>query len=112
MATFFATIAYELDPATPADARKLLRAEMVGRRWQDKSNGHPLPGNVLWARRAAGPSETTDDVHRACGVDLASAVAAVAERGLTIAVRRAWVQVAGSGTYGLVAIPAPTGAAR
>jgi hypothetical protein len=105
MSTFFATLVYELDPSTEADARKLLRAEMVGRRWQDRADGRPLPGTALWIRRAAGPSETTDDVHRACGEDLLSSIAAVERGGRRVTLRRAWVQVAGAGTYGLLAVP-------
>src|SRR5829696_8208162 len=106
MATFFATLVYELDANTDPDARKLLRAEMVGRRWLDKIDGRPLPSTALWMRRAAGPDDTTDDVHRACGADLLEAVASVQKRGATVQVRRAWVQVTGAGTYGLVALPA------
>jgi hypothetical protein len=105
MATFFATLVYELDASTEADARKLLRAEMVGRRWQDKIDGRPLPATALWMRRAAGPSDSTDDVHRACGTDLVEAVASVQKLGARVQVRRAWVQVTGAGTYGLIALP-------
>ena len=104
MATFFATLVYELDPKTDPDARKLLRAEMVGRRWQDKIDGRPLPATALFMRRAAPAEDTTDDVHRACGLDLQSAVDSVRKMGVSIELRRAWVQVTGAGTYGLVTV--------
>ena len=112
MATFHATLAYELDPAVPADVRKLLVAEMAARGWLDKApGGQGLPAGALWARRAAGPSESTDDVHRGCGEDLASAAVAVERTtGHRVAVRRAWAQVSGAGTYGPLAMP--TAAAR
>jgi len=102
MATFFATMIYELDPATEPDARKLLRAELVGRRWQDRSDDDLMPANSVWIRRTAAEHETTNDVHRACGEDLKNALVAVEKTGRKIALKRAWVQVAGAGTYGLV----------
>ena len=102
MATFFATLCYELDPATAPDARKLLRAELVGRRWRDRHRERSMPAGALWIQREAGAEETTDDVHRACAADLGRAVAAVVATGRPVAVRRAWVQVAGAGTFGLV----------
>jgi len=111
MATFYATLAYELDPAAPADLRKLLVAELAARGWQDRApGGQTLPAGALWARRAAGAGESTDDLHRGCGEDLTSAVAAVERStGHRLALRRAWAQVAGSGTYGplLLGAPAP-----
>lgn len=108
MATFYATLAYELDPGTPSDLRKLLVAEMAARGWQDRApGGQTLPTGALWSRRAAGPRESTDDVHRGCGEDLASAAAAVARTtGHRVTVRRAWAQVAGAGTYGPLSVPA------
>lgn len=102
MATFFATLCYELDPATAPDARKLLKAELVGRRWRDRHRERPMPVGTLWIQREGGAEETTDDVHRACGADLERAVAAVVATGRAVTVRRAWVQVAGAGTFGLV----------
>jgi hypothetical protein len=105
MATFIATMTYELTPATAPDSRKLLRAELVGRRWQDRCEGALMPANTVWIKRAAEPEHTTDDVHEACARDLFSAVAAVAKMGREIAVVRAWVQVSGAGTYGLVPMP-------
>lgn len=98
---FIATLSYELHPQTEPDAAKLLRAEMVGRRWLDRFEGARLPANTLWIKRGE-PHQTTDDVHAACGEDLHKAVAAVAGMGKKIGLVRAWVQVTGAGTYGLV----------
>jgi hypothetical protein len=109
MAVFYATISYELDPSTDPDARKLLRAELVGRRWQDRCEGALMPANTLWIRRSATETETTDDVHRACGEDLRRAAEAVVRTGHKIGIRRAWVQVSGAGTYGLVGVEGPGG---
>ena len=107
MATFIATMSYELTPITPPDARKLLRAELVGRRWQDRRDGALLPANTVWGKRSAAPEHTTDDVHEACARDLFAAVAAVTAMGREITLVRAWVQVSGAGTHGLVSIPKP-----
>lgn len=96
-------MSYELSPATSDDARKLLRAELVGRRWQDRCKGTPLPSNTLWIRRSAGPDDTTDTLHTLCARELVDAMEAVSRRGLPIAVQRAWIFVSGAGTYG----PAP-----
>lgn len=104
MATFIATMSYELDAATEPDARKLLRAELVGRKWEDRHQGTRLPSNTVWCRRGAGERSTCDDVHAECGRDLKDAVAAVARTGRTIALVRAWVQVSGAGTFGPVTI--------
>ena len=104
MTTFFATMTYELTPETTPTARKLFRAELVGRRWQDRSEGALLPAGAVWARRAAPESDTTSDVHAACGNDLEVAAAAVLRAGHVIGLRRAWVHVSGGGTYGLVAL--------
>jgi hypothetical protein len=106
---FIATMAYELHPQTEPDAAKLLRAELVGRRWQDRQNGEKMPANCLWMARSAEPHHTTDDLHAACAEDLYRAVAAVSGMGKKIALLRAWVQVTGSGTHGLIpgARPAP-----
>ena len=84
---FLATLAYELHPQTEPDAAKLLRAELVGRRWQDRYEGERMPANALWMRRSG---QTTDEVHTACAEDLHKAVAAVAGMGRRIALRRAW----------------------
>lgn len=98
---FYATLSYELHPTTPPDARKLLRAELCGRRWQDRHKAALMPSNTVWIERGAGDDETTDDVHAACVRDLREAAAAVARRGLPIRVVRAWVHVSGAGTCGL-----------
>jgi hypothetical protein len=111
MTWFVATVSYELHPDTPRDAQKLLQAELVGRRWHDKSDGLKMPANTLWARKSGEPGHTTDDVHEACGRDLHAAVAAVAATGRFIQLRAAWVQVSGAGTYGLVPVARPSGAA-
>lgn len=99
---FVATLAYELDPSTPPQAAKLLVAELVGRRYKDHFDGKRMPANTLWIKRNAEPEETVDDLKRKCGAELRSAAAAVARAGLPIRVVRAWVQVTGAGTYGLL----------
>lgn len=105
MSTFIATMVYQLHSATEPQAAKLLRAELAGRRWQERQNGVPLPSNAVWIQRSAEPQHTTDDVHKACADDLFKAVAAVLATGRKIALVRAFVQVAGAGTYGVVDIP-------
>jgi hypothetical protein len=96
---FLVTLAYELHPQTEPDAAKLLRAEMVGRRWQERYEGERMPANTLWMRRSG---ETTDAVHAACAEDLRKAIAAVAGMGKRVALVRAWLQVTGAGTFGLI----------
>ncbi|MFO0549445.1 MAG: hypothetical protein U0271_13720 [Polyangiaceae bacterium] len=98
---FFATLVYECDPATSSDARKLLRAELVGRRWLDRWEGRLLPSNCLWIRRSAEPGETVDHLKVKCTDELKLAAEAVARTGMKIKVTRAWVQVTGAGTFGL-----------
>ncbi len=100
--SFLVTLAYELHPQTEPDAAKLLRAELVGRRWQDRHNGEKMPANCLWMARSAEPKQTTDDLQAASAADVYKAVAAVAAMGKKIALLRAWVQVTGSGTHGLI----------
>jgi hypothetical protein len=99
---FIATVAYELDPSTPPEAQKLLRAELVGRRYNDRFEGKRMPANTVWIRRNTEPNETVDDLKLRCGAELRAAVAAVARAKLPIRLLRAWVQVTGAGTYGLV----------
>jgi hypothetical protein len=99
---FVATLAYELHAQTDPDAAKLLRAELAGRRWQDRYEGERMPANTLWMKRSGEPHHTTDDLHAACVEDLYKSVAAVAGMGRKIVLLRAWVQVTGSGTYGVV----------
>lgn len=101
MRSFIATMVYELHPDTPPDARKLLRAQLVGRRWQDRCEGALMPSTAVWIRRSAEDHETTDDLHAACARDLHAAAAAVAATGRPIKVMRVWIQVSGAGTYGL-----------
>ena len=107
MTLFVATMSYELHPDTPRESQKLLLAELAGRRWQDRSEGAKMPAGTVWARKQADPGHTTDDVHEACGRDLHDAVAAVARTGRAIALLRAWVQVSGAGTFGLVPAARP-----
>lgn len=106
--TFYCTMAYELPPGTPPEARKLLRAELVGRRWNDRTrSGMLMPASAVWVLRAAGDEETTDDLHRHCAHDLRDAAAAVSARsGKPLRVVRAWIHVSGGGTLAL----APAGA--
>lgn len=106
---FIATMSYELHASTAPDARKLLRAELVGRRWKDRfDDGSLVPAGTVWIRRSKEPNETTDDIHAACGRDLFAAVAAVAATGRSITLVRAWVQVSGAGTFGPIKVPAPS----
>src|SRR5690348_3799611 len=96
--SFIATMAYDLHPQTDPDAAKLLRAELVGRRWLDRCEGEKMPANMVWMKRPWDATQTTDTVQAACAQDLWKAVAAVAAMGRKIMVTRAWVQVTGSGT--------------
>jgi hypothetical protein len=104
MPKFVATMSYELSQSTPVDARKLLRAELVGRRWQDRCQGMLMPANTVWIERSSGSGETVDHVHAACAKDLHTAVAAVAATGRSITLLRVWVHVSGAGTYGLAPV--------
>jgi hypothetical protein len=101
-AWFFVTMVYELHPQTDPDAAKLLRAELVGRRWQDRHEGERMPSNAVWMKRSVEEKQSTDDARDASVADLRKAVAAVAGMGRKIALVRAWVQVTGSGTMGVV----------
>ena len=92
---------YELHQDTASDARKLLRAQLVGRRWLDRSGDAAMPATALWIRRSAEDDSTTDDVHADCARDLHAAIAAVAQTGRPIHLLRAWIQVSGAGSYGL-----------
>jgi len=102
---FVATMTYELEPATSVEARKLLRAELVGRRWQDRWEGRLMPAGCVWIRRTTQPEETVDDLMKHCERELLSAAAAVEATGRPTRVKRAWVQVSGAGTWGLLAVP-------
>jgi hypothetical protein len=99
---FFATLVYELDPLTPPDARKLLRAELVGRRWNERFDGHLMPAGALWIRRTAEAGETVDHLKAKCVRELYDAVQSVARTGRVIKLVRGWVQIAGAGTWGLI----------
>jgi hypothetical protein len=103
---FTATLVYELHPQTEPDAARLLRAELVGRRWQDRYEGQRMPATALWSRRTPEQNQTTDDIHALCAADLQKAVAAVAGMGKRIALVRAFIQVTGTGTFGLVPVDA------
>lgn len=112
MADFIATLSYELHRETDPDAAKLLRAELVGRRWQDRYDGQRMPAGTLWIRRSTEPGQSTDDVHAACVRDLHAAAESVAKMGRKVAILRAWIQVTGAGTWGLVAGLRPKDEAR
>lgn len=99
---FVGTLAYELDASTPVEAARLLRAELVGRRYMDRYEGKKMPANCLWIRRNLDPGETVDDLADKSRKELNAAVAAVAAAGLPIRLVRGWVQVSGAGTFGLV----------
>jgi hypothetical protein len=107
--SYVATLVYELHPDTPPETRKLLRAHLVGRRWQDRCEGALMPANSLWMRRPPGPAGTPDEAHAGCAQDLRDAAAAVAQMGREVRVVRAWIQVSGAGTYGLARIAPPSG---
>jgi len=107
MSGWIATMSYELHPATEPDAARLLRAELVGRRWQDRWRGEKMPASTVWINRSSEPQHTTDDVQAACAEDLYRAVTAVVETGRKLVVLRAWIQVTGAGTFGLVPVTRP-----
>ncbi|NUP11109.1 MAG: hypothetical protein HOW73_34115 [Polyangiaceae bacterium] len=99
---FVATLAYELDPTTPREAQKLLVAELVGRRYNDRFEGKKMPANCLWIRRTAQPGENVDHLLERSKADLLAAVDAVKKMGFPIRLVRGWVQVTGAGTFGLI----------
>jgi hypothetical protein len=101
MPTFIASMSYDVSDDTPAAARKLLRAELVGRRWHDRVRDRLMPQSAVWMERVASEGETTSLVHDQCAEDLRRAAAAVEQRGLTCRVTRAFIQVSGGGSYGL-----------
>jgi len=101
MRKFIATMSYEVSADTPADARKLLRAELVGRRWKDMVRDRRMPNHTLWIERSADDEQTTSDLHDRCAAELKAAAEAVAASGRPIRVVRAFIQVAGGGTFGL-----------
>ncbi len=99
---FTATLAYELSPSTAPEAKKLLVAELVGRRYNDRFEGKELPAGCVWIRRSKAEHETVDDLARRVQAELEDAVRAVARAGLTIKLVRGWVQVSGAGTWTLI----------
>lgn len=104
---FIASMTFEVSPATAEPARRLLVAELVGRRWFDRVRDRRMPQNCLWTKKKIGPDQNTSHIHRACAEELETCAARVRDRGHTLEVRRAFIQVAGGGTYGLA--PPPTG---
>lgn len=101
MRKFIATMSYELSADTPPDARKLLRAELVGRRYKDMVRDRRMPRHTVWIERSAEDDQTTGDLHDLCAAELRASAAAVAKTGRPIRVLRAFIQVAGGGTFGL-----------
>lgn len=101
--TFHVTLSYELHPTTPPEARKLLRAELVGRKWNDRHRAALLPSGTVWMSRQAGEDDTTDEVHAACLQDLREAARAVARTGRPMKIVRAWLHVSGGGAFYLAA---------
>jgi len=102
MPKFIATLSYEVDPQASLDARKLLRAELIGRRYKDRFEGRLMPANTVWIERSTEGGQTVDDAFRFCGEDLRKATAAVVATGRAIRILRAWVQISGAGTFGLL----------
>lgn len=98
---FVAMVVYELDPSTPLDAQRLLRAELVGRRYNEACDGKRMPASCVWARRTAAPGETVDDVSARCLAELTAAARAVRKMGFKLRVSRAFIQVTGAGTFGV-----------
>ncbi len=98
---FIATISYDVSPDASQQARRLLHAEMIGRRWQEECNERKMPANTLWSQRTVGAEANTRTVYRDCAEDLKKAVSAVRGTGREIAVRRVWIQVSGAGSFGV-----------
>ena len=101
--TFQVTMSYELHPTTLPEARKLLRAELGGRKWNDRHRAALTPSSTVWCTRTMGDDDTTDEVQAACLLDLREAAAAVARTGRVIKVVRAWLHISGGGWMGLAA---------
>lgn len=103
MHPWLVTMSYELEPTAAPEVKKLLRAELAARRWQERSHDYALPRGCVWMRRPMRDAdEIVDDVHAACGRELREAAEAVAARGLACRVERAWVHVSGGGMVGLL----------
>ena len=58
--SFIATVSYELSKDTTDDARRLFRAELVGRRYFDRWEGKRMPDTTVWARKTAAEGEASD----------------------------------------------------
>jgi hypothetical protein len=101
MAKFVCSMTYDLSSDTSEEARQLLRAELVARRWSDRVKERALPRSAVWALRSAEGDETTSAIHDKCTRDLRLAAMAVRAGGRAITVLRAWIHVSGGGTYGL-----------
>ena len=100
--SFVATVVYELDPSTSPEAQKLLRAELVGRRYNDRYEGKLLPRNTVWIQRGAAEGEFVDALMDRCAGELRSAVAAVAKMGFPIRLVRGWIHISGGGAWGTI----------
>jgi len=100
--SFIATVSYELSKDTPDESRKLFRAELVGRRYFDRHEGKRMPESTVWARMTTKEGENVTHLRAQCEKDLTQAAAAVAGMGRPIRLVRAWIQVSGAGTFGLV----------
>lgn len=98
---FIASMTFELGPGTSEPARRLLVAELVGRRWFDRVRERRMPKNCLWTKKKIGPDQNTGHIHTACAEELEACAERVRARGHELSVRRAFIQVAGGGTYGL-----------
>jgi len=116
MRMFTASMSYDLSSGTSGEARKLLSAELAGRRWKRRLRERLMPRNTIWIERSATDEQTTSDLHRICAIELRDAARAVAAAGLPIEVVRAFIQVSGAGSYGLAkeglfdtSEPEPTG---
>jgi hypothetical protein len=101
MRVFYASMSYDVSPETTPEARKLLRAELVGRRWHDRVRNRLMPRMAVWIDKKAEDHQTTDDIHTLCARDLRDAARAVAATGRHIKITRAFIQVTGAGTFGL-----------
>ena len=99
MPRFVCSMTYDLSSDTSEDARGLLRAELVARRWNDRLKERALPRAAVWMLKSS--EETTDKIHDQCTRDLRAAAMAVRATGRSITVLRAWIHVSGGGTYGL-----------
>jgi hypothetical protein len=95
-------MSYEVSADTSDDAKKLLRAELVGRRWRDRERDRIMPRQAVFCvRNVSDDRQTTDTLHTLCATELRDAAAAVARAGLPIRITRAFIHVAGAGTFGL-----------